>query len=125
MPHHVPETAGYRILPQADGRRYRFYCAVSGAVVYTSPPLCVCGPQQELLAAWNGGAKQQFNRCRGCGQWVCDAMYNPDTLQCVDCTPLESSPRYCQGCGRPLLGSADNVKYCGQCGTKLRYAKEG
>ena len=35
-------------------------------------------------------AKQHFNRCHGCRQWVCDADFNEDEGMCVECAPRQN-----------------------------------
>jgi hypothetical protein len=35
-------------------------------------------------------AKQHFNRCHGCRQWICDSDFNEDEGLCVECAPREN-----------------------------------
>lgn len=35
----------------------------------------------------DGGMRSRFNLCHKCGRWASDVMYNPNTLECVDCSP--------------------------------------
>jgi hypothetical protein len=46
--------------------------------------------QQEHDEAFEGAqkeARQHFNRCQGCGRWVCDSDFNEDEFLCIDCAP--------------------------------------
>ncbi len=115
-----PDIARYKIIREAIGNRYRFFCEASGAAVYTSGPIRADTPDEELKLAWEGG-RQHFNRCQKCGKWVCNAMTNADTLSCVDCSPWENPPRYCPACGIKLEGIDP---YCRACGTRLMYGGE-
>ena len=62
-----------------------------------------------------------FNRCRKCGKWVIDAMFNPDVLKCVECTPIEEYPNYCPECGAK---TPDMGFFCHICGKRLLYGGE-
>lgn len=35
-------------------------------------------------------AKQHFNRCHGCRQWICDSDFNEDEGMCVECAPRQN-----------------------------------
>ncbi len=85
------KTASYKILFDAGGNRYCFFCERSGSVVCTTQPVRADTLELELWLAWNNEGKKQFNFCPTCGKWVCDAMYNPDKLECVVCSPCEKS----------------------------------
>lgn len=117
----VKETADYMILSGTESNRYRFYCGVSGAAVCTTGPVRADTGEDELRIAWENEGKRHFNFCRKCGRWVCDAMYNPDVLACVDCTPLEAAPLYCKHCGEKVPGTDF---FCRKCGFKLKYGGE-
>lgn len=123
------KTASYKIIFDAGGNRYRFFCERSGLAVCTTQPFRAETSQQELMLAWDSEGKKNFNLCPTCGRWVSDAMYNPDTLECVICSPLQQEPmrsgfgvetmkqiKVCKVCGAKAearLGS------CNECGIKL------
>lgn len=108
-------TAPYRIIADAGGNRYRFYCESSGMAVCTTAPIHSksAGSPQELLLAWESEGRQHFNRCQKCGKWVSDVMYNVDALQCVDCSPWEDPPLYCSRCGARLSQDGGRCPKCG------------
>lgn len=108
-------TATYRVITDAGGMRYRFFCDLSGAAVCTSRPIQADTPE-ELMLAWEHEGRPQFNQCHKCGRWVIDAMYNPDTLECVDCSPWLPEPAYCEKCGARLT---PNENYCRRCGWEI------
>ena len=114
------QTATYRIVADAGGSHdYQFFCDLSGALCCTTGPVRADTAEEELALAWEKG-RHQFNRCQKCGRWVCDAMYNADVLECVDCAPWEEAPNYCVKCGAKV--SPLDV-YCRECGTRLRYGE--
>ena len=113
-------TAAYRVISDAGGERYyHFFCDLSGALGCIIGPIRADTEEEELALAWEKGC-HQFNRCQKCGRWVCDAMYNADVLECVDCAPWEEAPNYCVKCGAKV--SPLDV-YCRECGTRLRYGE--
>lgn len=113
------KTANFRVLPEGKGRRYQFFCALSGAHVCTTRPILSDTPEQALQMAWETEGKQYFNHCSKCGNWVIDAMYNVDVMECVDCAPYEGVPRYCKTCGARV--EAENADTCSKCGALLTY----
>ena len=115
------DTAGYRVVAENGGNRYKFYCDRSGALGCTTDVIRAAAPEQELYIAWESQGKQHFNRCKRCGSWVIDAMYNADVLECVDCTPWEEAPRYCSKCG--TRAREDDV-LCRTCGSRIQYGGE-
>lgn len=114
------KTAGYKIIADSGGSRYRFFCYVSGMVLCTTQPVRADTLEKELTLAWEGEGKAHFNRCKKCGRWICDVMYNADTGECVDCSVWEERPNYCAHCGEPI--TAKEV-YCTECGARLRYGE--
>ncbi len=112
-------TASYRIIPDTAGNRYRFYCDLSGAAGCTTQPVQAQTHEKELELAWKEG-QPQFNQCHRCGKWVCDAMYNADVLECVECAPWEAKPLYCSQCGAKIRASDI---YCRNCGSRLQYGE--
>ena len=112
------KTAAYKVIADAGGGRVvRFYCDISGELLYTSPPIRAETEEQALAEAWEAG-KRSFSRCRNCGRWVSDLMFNPNTERCVDCTPGEDLPFYCRQCGLKL--ERDVYPYrCPRCGALL------
>lgn len=103
-----------------DGARYRFFCEASGAAVCTTEPVSAESPHREPLLAWERQGRRHFNRCSKCRRWVCDVMYNPDTGQCVLCSPWEEAPVFCCGCGAPAVAGE---RYCRRCGQRFRYGE--
>ncbi|MBQ7792875.1 MAG: zinc-ribbon domain-containing protein [Clostridia bacterium] len=112
------KTARYKVISDTGGVRFKFYCEASGAAVCITKQCYPAETEEELLQAWETEGKQQFNRCHKCGRWICNAMYNADTLECVDCSPWEEHPRYCPHCGSKVK-SAD--VFCNRCGVRLMY----
>ena len=113
------KTANFRVLPDGNGRRYQFFCALSGAHVCTTQPVLADTPEQALQIAWETEGKQHFNYCSKCGNWVIDAMYNVEVLECVECAPYEGVPLYCKSCGEKV--EAANGNRCSKCGAVLAY----
>lgn len=112
------KTAAYRIITDAGGNRYRFFCDLSGAAMCTTHPVMAETQEEELTLAWESEGRKHFNLCHNCGKWVCEAMYNADVSHCVECTPWESLPRFCSECGEKV--PAEN-QFCHKCGAKLQY----
>ena len=112
------KTAAYKIIPTASGRRYQFFCDISGSLICETGSYSMPSPDQELEAAWLSEGKKNFNQCHKCGKWVGTVMFNPDVLKCVDCAPFENDPKYCPFCGEKVTTAAENCKFCGK---KLLY----
>lgn len=110
--------AAYKIVADAGGNRYKFYCDLSGALVCTTKPYKADTPEAELQFAWEKEGRQHFNRCRNCGKWIIDAMYNVDVLECVECAPFEAEAKFCKSCGVKIN---DPSKVCPRCGNPLVY----
>ena len=91
---------------RADAQQMRFCaeCEISGKKVYSRklPQLCrnialldslekgsVGGIRQKLYNSSHAAATQDlaryFNQCRRCGAWVCDEMYDPEEMICMNC----------------------------------------
>ncbi len=115
-----PTIARYKIIKEENGNRYRFFCESSGGAVCTTDPINGENPEKELLFAWESEGRKHFNRCGKCGKWVCNAMTNADTLECVDCSPWENPPRFCPSCGKKI-GTVG--LYCDGCGVRLMYGR--
>lgn len=113
-----PFTARYKVIRSPYGNRYCFFCGASGAAVCTTKAVHAETAEEELCFAWESEARQYFNQCHKCGKWICDVMYNADTLNCVDCSPWEEQPRFCPGCGA-AVGVQD--VFCPKCGIRLMY----
>lgn len=113
------KIAKYKIIADTGGNRYRFYCEASGAAVCTTKPVKAETPEKELLLAWEEG-KENFSLCPRCGRLVCDAMYNADVCECVDCAPWENKPKFCKKCGAEI--HKGNV-FCTGCGARARYGE--
>lgn len=112
-------TARCRIIRSGKEQIYQFFCDLSGALVCAAKTKADCGDALERL--WETEARARFNRCRKCGKWVCDTMYNPDTLQCVECSPWEDTPAFCSQCGKKV--ESEEV-FCADCQARLRYGGE-
>lgn len=112
------KNASYKVVADAGGNRYRFYCDLSGALLCTTKPYHAASPEQELELAWENEGKSEFNHCKKCGKWVSDVMYNADVLECVECAPWEDPPNFCPQCGKKL---STPERYCPKCGAKLLY----
>ncbi len=112
------KMAPYKIIEEFGGSRYRFFCDLSGASVYTSD--LIKADNTALEKAWEN-ARGEFNRCEKCGRFVCDAMYNADTFMCVDCSPWENPPKFCKHCGETV---DRQDAFCRKCGSALRYEEE-
>lgn len=113
------EIARYQIILDAGGARYRFYCERSQMAICTVGPIRSGPPEQALRRAWEEGRKY-FNFCPKCGKWVCNAMFNVETSECVACSPWTEKLAFCPQCGAPV--SPQN-RFCRTCGTK--FLKEG
>lgn len=111
-------TATYRIVADAGGNCYKFYCDVSGAHVCTSNPYKADAPEEELMLAWENEGKAYFNLCHKCGKWVISAVYNPEVFECTDCAPFEHETRYCKFCGAKVWA---DVRFCPVCNKILHY----
>ena len=111
----MPEKiASYKII---NGNRYSFFCDLSGARVFLTEPIVGGTPEERLKRAWEI-AKPEISRCKKCGRFVCDAMYNADTFMCVDCSPWENPPKFCRHCGSKVSISDT---FCTSCGSALHY----
>ena len=115
------KTARYKIISDSGGNRYQFFCALSGALVYTTEPYRDDDPERELELAWEKEGRAHFDLCHECGKWVSSVMYNADTLKCVKCSPWEYLPKFCPHCGKSARSSAIKCKHCGK---TLRYSTD-
>lgn len=115
------KTAAYKVISDAGGNRYRFYCELSGALACTTEPLCAQTPEEELRIAWETVGRKHLNLCHKCGRWVIDAVYNVDVFECVECAPYEEEPNYCKNCGIRIEKPSGQ---CPACGHKLVYEGE-
>lgn len=110
--------ATYKVIKNADGNRYKFYCDLSGALVCITGVYKADTPEAEVMIAWEQEAKQLFNSCNKCGKFVDDIVFNPEVSECVDCAPYEAEPKYCKNCGTRV----DNPgRFCPACGKPLNY----
>lgn len=82
-------TATYKYTSDSGGRRYSFYCDISHAIVCSTEPIHKKARKEELEYAWETTGSKYFNQCKKCGKWTIDAMYNPEKLECVICSPWE------------------------------------
>ena len=112
------KTAAYKIITDSGTNRYRFFCDLSGALVYTTKPYHEDTPEKELELAWKNEGKAHFNLCHKCGRWVIEAMFNADALECVACAPWENTPKYCKFCGTKV---SVFQSLCPKCGKHLIY----
>jgi len=112
------KTAYYKRITAPGGTRYQFFCDLTGALLCTTKPYCEKTEEESLAAAWEKEGKACFNRCQKCGNWVIDAMFNADALECVACAPWENTPKYCKFCGEKV-SPRDTV--CPKCKKLLIY----
>lgn len=117
-PHH---TAAYRVLQDSGEMRFRFFCEVSGAAICTTAPAQTQPVEAALDKAWISERWEHFSLCHRCGRWVSDLMYNPNPLECVDCSPWEETPAFCPHCGARVQ---DEHIFCRACGKRLQYGEE-
>lgn len=110
-------TAKYQVIQDAGGWRFRFYCDASGALGCATEVYRGERPEDALAAAWESEGRWQFNRCGRCGRWVINAMYNVDSLQCVDCAPWTARIVFCPACGAK---TRKDDAVCSACGADLR-----
>ena len=115
------KTAVCEKIPGANGNRYRFYCALSGALACTTEPIRANTAEEEVQIAWETIGRNYFNLCHKCGKWVIDAAYNVEVLECVECAPYEAEPRFCKNCGVKIPETDSPSKKCPVCGHKLMY----
>ena len=108
----------YKIVADAGGNIYKFYCDLSGALVCTTKPYKADTPEEELQLAWENEGKQHFNSCHNCGKQVSNAMFNVEVLECVECAPIEAEVKFCKNCGAKI---EDPNKLCPACGKPLVY----
>lgn len=120
MPKFAKSTAEYRIIADAGGNQYRFFCALSGAAICTTRPIRADTQEEELKIAWETEGRTFFNHCHKCGKWVSDVMYNADVCECVDCAPWENKPNFCPKCGEKV---PTHDVFCWKCGTRLQYGE--
>ena len=109
-------TAKHQKVFEKGGTRFLFFCDLSGSLVCTTDAQV----NDDLTEAWNKQGKQMFNLCRRCGRWVSDPMYNPETLECVQCSPWEDKPLFCPHCGEK---ATDDGTFCRRCHARLRYSE--
>jgi len=83
-------TATYKCTVDSGGRRYSFYCDISHAIVCSTEPIRRQTVEEELEYAWKTTGEKHFNKCKKCGRWVIDSLYNPEKLECVICSPWET-----------------------------------
>lgn len=116
----VDFNPGYEIQKTAFGKRYLFFCDLTGVKVCTVEPIWEKNPHLALEVA-RKKARYYFNRCSQCGKWVCDNAFNMDVCQCVECAPFTRTPIYCTMCGAPLKTDSD---CCVRCGHSVAGARE-
>ncbi len=93
-----------------DEKEMRFYsaCDISGKRIYSIKVPLVCR-NKKLISSLKrgsiGGLRQMvynhafakatqdlaryLNQCRGCGKWVCDELYDLETMKCNICNKEE------------------------------------
>lgn len=70
---------------------------------------------ENALVQAKNQVRKQFNRCHNCGKWICDELYNEETMNCVECSPREK-PVICSNC---KTANESNKNYCKKCGSVL------
>ena len=111
-------TAAYKAVEDNGGYRFMFYCQISGAHVCTTKEIYRGRKEEALPAAWEAEGSKGFNRCKRCGKWVIDAVFNAEVLECVECAPYEAEPKFCKTCGVPI--DTPGLR-CHHCGNQLIY----
>ena len=109
-------TAKYKRIFVRGGVRYSFFCDLSGALVCTTD----IRAKDDIMDAWHSSGKQMFNLCHRCGRWVSDPMYNPETWECVQCSPWEEKPVFCPQCGKKVVKDG---ALCHRCHARLKYSE--
>ncbi len=112
------KTATYKVVSDAAGTSFKFYCDLSGACACTTGPYKTGVLEEELELAWENEGKRHFNLCHKCGKWVISAVYNPEVFECTDCAPFEHETGYCKFCGSRV---DEDVRFCPVCKKKLHY----
>ena len=108
----------YKVIKDAGGNRYKFFCDLSGALVCTTDVYTAATPEEELQLAWKQEGSSFFNRCHNCGKMVSGVMFNVEVLECVACAPFEAEAKFCKNCGAEI---AFPHKPCPRCGKPLAY----
>ena len=109
------ETATHKIVSEAQGDRFMFFCDVTGTHVCTTKKVYRSdAPEQALPIAWSEEGMHFFNRCHSCDKWVVDAAYNAEVLECVECAPYECEPNFCKSCGAKIEECGVICKFCGK-----------
>jgi hypothetical protein len=84
-------TARHIVEQTLCGKRYTFYCGLTGLPVHTTDAIQEADPRKAEHIA-REQARPYFNRCAACGKWVGDAAYNIDEMKCTACAPCDSLP---------------------------------
>lgn len=106
----------YEIIANTPGgRRYCFYCELTGTPVYTTGRVSGDTPVEEISLAWKE-ARSFFSGCSECGRWIRDEAYNIDEMKCIRCAPYKKKPRFCTECGCPL---PTGNNFCVRCGHQI------
>ena len=108
----VEFNPAYEVQNTPLGKRCTFFCELTGVRVCTTEPVYGKDPHRALQIA-QGKAKTHFNRCPGCGRWVCDNAFNMDEGKCVECAPFTRQPIYCTQCGAMLKADSCCCLRCG------------
>jgi hypothetical protein len=95
-----------------SGNRYTFFCGLSDVAVHATGFVCAADEETALSIA-RQEAQRHFNRCKQCGTWVGDAVFNIDESKCVLCAPFTVTPNYCTECGSPIKTGSDKCTRCG------------
>ena len=121
------KTAAYKMVSDAGGNRYRFYCDLSGALTCMTAPIRAETPENEVQIAWETVGRKHFKSlsqmrkiakkgsffCRCCG-----AFLTRETL--YDYYRRQHS--CCSGCGTVLT---DDARFCPYCGVKTHQSAAG
>lgn len=54
------KTAAYKVISDAGGNRYKFYCELSCALACTTEPIRAKTPEEELQIAWETVGRKHF-----------------------------------------------------------------
>ena len=78
-------TASYTMSREPCGYRFLFRCADCASGYGTG--LITAESVEDAYGFAVNEARRCFNACHKCGEWVCDAHYNEDEMQCLKCAP--------------------------------------
>lgn len=85
-------TARNKMHSEGNTYSFLFYCHYCGAGYTTSP--ITTKNEYEAFTLAKRRAQPYFNLCHKCRKWVCDAHYNENFMQCIECAPKSEQINY-------------------------------